>query len=142
MTTFSKNQKGIPMTTLIFETDTANFQFDLPNVKEIPARHSLVDQGGEAKKILEILTSAEKGNEKVPIDNEFFAYLVLDLLSRGTGSVFCKSCHKTHQAIQLQFFPLGFGESAFTVNSGKKGGCLKRTFAPKIKGSNHSLTRG
>jgi hypothetical protein len=71
---------------------------------------------------------------KAPPENEFFDYVVLDLLGKGKGSIFCKTCQKTYHAKQLQSFPIGFGESPFTINSIKKGGFFKRLFGQRIKG--------
>jgi hypothetical protein len=122
------------MPTVIFETETAIFQFNLHDVTEILAHQSSEDQTEEPKKIMKILESSEKGIQKTCIKTGYFDYLAFDFLGKNKGSAFCKSCHKTYQANQLQSFPLGFGESPFTINSGKKGRCLKRIFGPKIKG--------
>jgi hypothetical protein len=110
------------MTTAIFETESAIFQFNLPAVKEILAFHSSEDQTKEVANILKILESLPKGTQKITIKNGYFGYLVLDLLGRGNGSAFCKSCQKAYQAKQLQSFPLGFGESPLSVKVKKKGG--------------------
>ena len=121
------------MTTVIFETEIAIFQFNLLDVKKILACHSFEDQIEEVTNILKILESSAKGIKKIPIKNEYFGYIVLDLLGRSKGSAFCKSCQKTYPANQLQSFPLGFGESPFSVNSKMKGS-FKRIFGQKIKG--------
>jgi hypothetical protein len=121
------------MTTVIFETESAIFQFNLPDVKEILVCHSIEGQVQKAATILKNLETA-KGAGKIPIENEFFGYIVLDLLSRGKGSAFCKSCKKTFQASQLQSFPLGFGESPLFIKLKEKGGWFNRLFGQKIKG--------
>ena len=121
------------MTTVIFETESAIFQFNLADVKKILARHSSEDQTEEATYILQILESAAIDIEKIPIENEYFGYFVLDLLSRGNGSAFCKSCQKTYPAKQLQSFPLGFGESPLSVKVKMKGGFFKRLFGQRVK---------
>ena len=117
------------MTTVIFETESAIFQFNLLDVKEILACHSSEDQIQEVTNILKILESSAKGTQKITIKNGYFGYIVLDLLGRGKGSAFCKSCQKTYQANQLQSFPLGFGESPFPVNSTKE----RRIFQEDIR---------
>ena len=122
------------MTTVIFETESAIFQFNLPDVKEILARHSFEDQVQEAAKILKILESSTKGTQKITIKNGYFGYIVLDLLGRGKGSVFCKSCKKPTRQNNSNPFPLGFGESPFAVKLKLKGGYFKRLFGQKIKG--------
>ena len=122
------------MTTVIFETETAIFQFDLPDVQKIIAAISSEEKSLEFTKIKRILGSAAKTTEKVLIDNKFFGYITLDLLSRDKGSAFCKSCQKIYQANQLQPVPLGFGESPFTIDSGKKRGFRKKVFGQNIKG--------
>lgn len=121
------------MTTIIFETESAIFQFNLPDVKEILACHSIEGQVQKAASILKNLEPG-KGAGKILIENEFFVYIVLDLLSKGKGSAFCKSCKKAYPANQLQFFPLGFGESPFSIKLKEKGGCFNRLFGQKIKG--------
>ena len=121
------------MTTVIFQTESVILQFNSLDVKNILACHSLEDQREEVTNILKILESSSNETKKIPIENEYFGYIALDLLSRGKGSAFCKSCQKTYPAKQLQSFPLGFGESPFSVNSGKKGGYFKRIFGQRTK---------
>ena len=121
------------MTTIIFETESAIFQFNLFDVKEILVRHSFENQVQEATKILKILESSKKGTQKIIIKSGYFGYIVLDLFGRGNGSVFCKSCQKTYQANQLKSFPLGFGENPLAINSKTKGGFFKKIFGQEIK---------
>jgi len=122
------------MTTVIFETETAIFQFDLLDVQKFLAAIPSEEKSLEVTKIERILESSVKDIEKVLIDNEFFAYITLDLLGNGKGSVFCKSCQKSYQPQQLHPFPLGFGESPFTIHSAIKERLSKKIFGKEIKG--------
>ena len=121
------------MTTVIFETESAIFQFDLLDVKEILACHSFEDQTEDVTNTLKILESSAKDIKNIPTKNEYFGYIVLDLLCKGKGSAFCYSCQKTYPAKQLQSFPLGFGESPLSIKLKEKGGYFKRMFGQKTK---------
>ena len=121
------------MTTVIFETDNAIFSFDLADVQDLLSCYSSEHQVEEATDLLKVLESMPGDIRKVPPENEFFDYVVLDLLGKGKGSIFCISCQKTYHAKQLQSFPLGFGESPFTIHSIKKGGFFKRLFGQRTK---------
>ena len=52
---------------VIFETESAIFQFKLLDVKEILAHYSLEDQVQEATNILKILESSSNGTKKAPL---------------------------------------------------------------------------
>ena len=121
------------MDTVIFETDNAIFSFDLADVQDLLSCYSSEHQVEEATDLLRFLESSSEDPKKIPIENDYFGYIALDLFNNGNGSVFCKSCQKTYQAKQLQSFPLGFGESPFTIHSIKKGGFFKRLFGQRTK---------
>ena len=121
------------METAIFETDNAIFSFDLADVQDLLSCYSSEHQVEEATDQLKVLESIPGDIRKVPPENEFFDYVVLDLLGKGKGSIFCKPCQKTYQAKQLQSFPLGFGESPLSVKVKMKGGFFKRLFAQRTK---------
>ena len=121
------------MTTVIFETDNAIFSFDLADVQDLLSCYSSEHQVEEATDLLKVLESMPGAIRKAPPENEFFDYVVLDLLGKGKGSIFCKSCKKEYPSTDLQSFPLGFGESPFTIHSIKKGGFFKRLFGQRTK---------
>jgi len=51
-------------------------------------------------------------------------------LSKGEGSVMCKTCNKTYQIDQLKPTTVGHGKSPFSVNIKEKGR-IKKLFSKK-----------
>jgi hypothetical protein len=120
------------MNTVIFETGKAVFHFDLQDVFASLQDHSSCDR--DAADLVNILEPSSSETRRIPSEKGFFGYIVVDLFSRDKGFVFCKDCQKTHLAEELQFIPIGFGESPLTVKVSRKGGILKKIFGRKIKG--------
>jgi len=121
------------MDTVIFETDNAIFSFDLPDVLKLLSSYSSEHQIEEATDLLKILKSTPGDLREVPRENGFFGYVVLDLLDKGKGSIFCKTCQKNYPAKLLQSTSIGFGRNPFTVNLKEKRGIIKRLFGKRIK---------
>jgi hypothetical protein len=117
----------------IFETDNAIFSFALPDVLNLLSSYSSEHQVEEATDLLEKLKSMPNDLREVPRENGFFGYVVLDLLDKGKGSIFCKSCQKKYPAKLLQSTSIGFGKNPLTVNLKKEGGVIKRLFGKRIR---------
>jgi hypothetical protein len=117
------------MNTVIFETQNATFYFDLPDVITSLKYYAIEHKVGEAAKLL--LTIESSSSESIKISNEYFGFIVLDLLGKDKGSIFCKACQKTYLPTQLRSLPVGFGKSPFKVNLKEKGGIIKRLFGKK-----------
>jgi hypothetical protein len=114
------------MQIVIFETQNATFYFDISDAISTLKYYAIEHKVSEAA---ELLLSVEfSSSESVKISSHYFGYIVLDLLAKGKGSAFCKSCQKTYSPIQLTSVPIGFGESPFSVNFKEKGGIFKRFF--------------
>jgi hypothetical protein len=121
------------MDTAIFETDDAIFSFALPDVLNLLSNYSSEHQVEEATELLKILRSMPGNLRKVSRHNKFFMYITLDLLGKGKGSVFCKSCKTEYPSTELQSTSIGFGKNPLAVNLKKEGGIIKRLFRKRIR---------
>jgi hypothetical protein len=119
------------MSTVIFETKKAIFHFDLQDISASLQDHSSCDQ--DATDLVSILESSSSETRRIPGEKGFFGYIVVDLLGKDKGFVFCKDCQKTYLAEELQSIPTGFGESPLTVKLFRKGGILRKIFGRKTK---------
>ena len=117
------------MHTVIFETQNAIFYFDTPDAISSLQYYAIEHKVSEAAKLL--LSIESSSSESITLSNEYFGFIVLDLLGKGKGSVFCKPCQKTYLPSQLRSLPVGFGKSPFKVNLKEKGGIIKRLFSKK-----------
>jgi len=117
------------MNTVIFETQNAIFYFDASDAVSSLKYYAIEHKLSEAAKIL--LSIESSSSESTKISNEYFGFIVLDLLGKRKGSVFCKPCKNTYLPTQLHSKPVGFGKSPFSVNLKEKGGIIKRLFGKK-----------
>jgi len=118
------------MITVLFETDTAIFKFDLTDVQErlrhYVSKHNVV----EAAQQLEFLSVRTEKSIIVPDEYQYFGYIALDLINSGKGLVICKPCNTTYQPDQLKPVIIGHGDSPFSVNLKSK---KRRWFKNKRK---------
>jgi hypothetical protein len=120
---YYQNTKGGPMRKVVFETDNAIFYFELSDAFDQVKQYSEKDIY-EATELLRTISSTS--SKVITIELDYFGYIVLDLLGKGKGSVFCKPCQKTYLPIQLRSMPVGFGKSPFEANYKEEGGIVKR----------------
>ena len=120
------------MSTVIFETGKAIFHFDLQDVSASLQDHCSCDR--DTADLVNILESSSSETRRIPSEKGFFGYIVIDLLGKDKGFVFCKDCQKTYLSEELQSSPIGFGESPLRVKLFRKGGILRKIFGRKIKG--------
>ena len=114
------------MHTVIFETENGTFYFNVPDVITSLKYYAIEHKVSEAAKLL--LPIESSSSESIKISSHYFGYIVLDLLGKGKGSIFCKSCQNTYLAGQINSVPVGFGKSPFSVNLKEKGGIIKGFF--------------
>ena len=117
------------MNTVIFETQNAIFYFDASDAVSSLKYYAIEHKVSEAAELL--LSVESSSSESIKISCHYFGYIVLDLLRKRKGSVFCKPCQKNYQTSQLHSVPVGFGKSPFTVNLKEEGGIIKRLFSKK-----------
>jgi len=121
------------MNTVVYETETAAFSFELDEITKILNRpENRTEEGDE---LLNFLSSSTDDSIKIPEECYYFASIALDLVSEGKGSVTCKLCSKTYQPDQLKSITVGHGKTPFSVNIKMKGG-IKNLFRkrPKLPG--------
>jgi hypothetical protein len=114
------------MHTVIFETQNATFYFNVSDAISSLKYYAIEHKVSEAAQLL--LSIESSSAESIKISSHYFGYIVLDLLGKGKGSVFCKPCQKTYLASQVRSLPVGFGKSPFSVNLKQEGGIIKRFF--------------
>jgi hypothetical protein len=112
-----------------FGTEGAIFYFNTPDVISSLKYYAIEHKVSEAGELL--LSIESSSSESIKMSSHYFGYIVLDLLGKGKGSVFCKPCQKTYPAGQIHSLPVGFGKSPFSVNLKKKEGIVKRFFGKK-----------
>ena len=112
------------MRTVIYETHNAIFDFELPDVIGHLKYYSVEHNVRKATDLLETISSSL--SEVIKITSDYFGYVVLKLLAKGKGSVFCKLCQKTYLPSQLHSMPVGFWKSPFELNFTQERGILKR----------------
>jgi hypothetical protein len=117
------------MRTVTFETPNATFCFDASDAISSLKYYAIEHKVSEAAELL--LSIESSSSECIKISSHYFGYIVLDLLRKGKGSVFCKPCQKSYLASQLHSKPIGFGKSPFSVNVKEEGGIIKRFFGKK-----------
>jgi len=113
------------MTNVTYETENAIFTFSLNAVTKAL---KTANQTEELVKLLQFLTSSPPDSITIPKGYSHFGYIALDLLTKGKGSVTCKTCNKTYRPDQLKLTVVGHGTSPFNLK--EKGG-IKNVF---IKG--------
>ena len=89
------------MRTATYETESAIFHFDLPDVLAILNVYVTKHGVGAAIKIQKSIESSTEDSIKIP--PPYFGYMVLDLLRKGKGTVFCKTCQKTYQPAEQAY---------------------------------------
>lgn len=72
-------------------------------------------------------------SEKSPPGNRFLGYIVLNLLGKEKGSIFCKTCKKEYPSRKLQSASVGFGKNPLRVNIKEKGGIIKKLFGKRVR---------
>jgi hypothetical protein len=109
------------MKEVIYETDTAIFTFNLNDVTESLMQSN--DTTDTFNTLLHHLTSSPSDLITIPKEYTEFAYIALDLIKKGKGSVTCKICNKTYRPDQLKSTVAGHGASPFNLK--EKGGIKK-----------------
>ena len=112
------------MPTVSYETKNANFYFDISDVVNSLEYYATEHNVNEATKLLRSIESSS--SELIKISSHYFGFVVLKLLAKGKGSVFCKLCQKTYLPSQLHSIPVGFGKSPFETNIKEEGGIVNR----------------
>ena len=82
------------MNTVILKTENAVFQFDQKKVMEcleILATKYAVD---EAETILRRISIPSDESKLIQVKQDYFGYVVLELISAGKGSVVCETVEK------------------------------------------------
>ncbi len=119
------------MITVIYETETAIFQFDRTHVIEHLKQQISERPIDDVIKLIEFITATHGRTIKIPEKYDYFGYVVLTLIEENKGSIACKTCNETYEPDQLKPTTVGHGTSPFTTNIKWKGGMMKGLFGKK-----------
>jgi len=133
------------MNTVSFKTENAVFQFDLKKVKEcleiLAAKYAIE----EADTILRRISIPSDESKLIQVKQDYFGYVVLELIGAGKGSVICEICGKMYEAQNLKLLTIGAGDNPFSIKTRKKWG-IKSLFGkrknPSIFGGHGFLCPG
>ena len=78
------------MTTVIYETENATFQFPLPDATERLNYYSSKYKADEASDLIHFLSFSLDDPIRVPEEKTYFGFTAMDLISEGKGIVICK----------------------------------------------------
>ena len=121
------------MTTLMYETENAIFQFDLADAIECLSVYVTQYGINDAVELSNFLASSSGDPMRIPKErSEPFGYVALDLIDQSKGSVYCKLCQKIYRSDQLNPITVGHGKTPFSVELKKKGG-IRNLFSRKGK---------
>ena len=108
------------MSTVIFKTEEAIFQFDRKSVMECLEQRKLTYKIQELDTLIQVLSRQPEKTILSSTEHQYFGFIVLNLICAGEGSVVCKNCGKQYRSNQLKAFTAGPDETAFKTSTEKK----------------------
>jgi len=120
------------MSTVIFKTDEAIFQFDRKAVMECLENRKSISEIKELDTLIDVLSNQTEQTILSSAEHQYFGFIALDLINVGEGSAFCKNCGKRYRFHQLEAFTVGPDEATFKAATAKEGG-LRNLFHKKPK---------
>ena len=121
------------MRTVIYETETAMFQFDHNHVLEHLKQRVFKRPIDDVEKLIDFISATPGETIKIPEKYDYFGYVILKLIEENKGSITCKTCNETYESDQLKQITVGHGTSPFKTTIKRKGGIMKRLFAKREK---------
>jgi hypothetical protein len=121
------------MRTVIYETETAIFQFDRTHVMEHLKKQVAERPIDDVIQLIDFIKTTPGETIKIPDEYDYFGYVVLTLIGENKGSITCKTCSEKYEPDQLKPTTVGHGTSPFKTNIKRKGGIMKRLFGKKEK---------
>jgi hypothetical protein len=121
------------MSTVIFETEDAIFQFETKSVMECLEHRKSSYEVHELDTLIEVLSNQPEKATLSSEEHPYIGFIILDLIYAGEGSVVCKNCGPRHYHFnQLRAFTVGPDKATFKAATAKKGG-FKNLFRRKTK---------
>ena len=121
------------MRKVIYETETARFQFKQRYVMEHLKKRVSERPIDDVIKLIDFITSTPGETIKIPDEYDYFGFVVLTLIEENKGSIACKTCNETYEPGQLKSTTVGHGTSPFKSNIKWKGGIMKGLFGKREK---------
>ena len=120
------------MSTVIFKTEEAIFQFDRKSVMELLDRKNSSYDVQELDTLIDILSNQPERTILSSAEHQHFGFIVLKLINTSDGSVICKNCGKQYRFNQLEAFTVGPDDATIKAATSKKGG-FTRMFRKRPK---------
>ena len=122
------------MSTVIFKTEEAIFQFDRKSVMECLENRKSIFEIEELDTLIDVISSEPENATLSFEEHPYFGFIVLDDLidTSVQGSVVCKYCGKQYHFNQLRAFTVEPDDATFRAASTKKEG-FKGLFRKKLK---------
>ncbi len=121
------------MDTVIFQTENAEFDFNREDVIKHLNSLASEDNGDEATKLLELISTSSDETISIPKEHYYFGLVALDLISAGKGFIACKICNKLYSPDQMNPITIKQRINPFTANTKKKWGVIKRLLISRLK---------
>ena len=120
------------MSTVIFTSEEAIFQFNRKTVMECLKNRKTSYQINELDTLIDVLRNQPEQTILSLAEHQYFGHVAIDMIGASEGSAFCKNCGKHYRFNQLEAFTVGPDKHTFEVNTAKRGG-FKSLFRKKPK---------
>jgi len=101
------------MSTAIFKTENAVFEFYLENVREYLKILTAENNVDEADRLLKLIATSSCETILITKEHDYFGYVALDLIDAEKGSIICKACNKIYKADELK--PIAVGQCRIQI---------------------------
>jgi hypothetical protein len=116
------------MSEIFFDTDQAEFRFKAQSViQHLRLLQEEHDQPDLQFNIGELVTN-EAEEITLPTIPDRLGFVIIALLEKCEGQVFCKRCGRAYEPASLSQFPFGAGTSPFEVASDSRVSLIDRLF--------------
>jgi hypothetical protein len=122
------------MSTIIFKTEDAVFQFERKSVMECLELQRSSYEIRELNTLIDALSNQAEHTILSSAEHQYFGFIALDLINASEGSVTCNNCncHKQYHFNQLEAFAVGPDDASVKAATSKKGG-FTRMFRKRPK---------
>jgi hypothetical protein len=114
------------MSTIVFETDKATFNVSLDDTLMLLRFCITQTRVKEASRVLRTIKS--QTSQEVEVSSLYFGYVVMELLKKGKGQVFCRKCGQIYPANNLKHFLIDLGPHPFQINFQPEWGSSRKRF--------------
>ena len=118
------------MSTVIFKTEDAIFQFDRKSVMQCLEHRKTSYQINELDTLIDVLRNQPEQTILSLAEHKYFGDIAINMIDASEGSAFCINCGKQYRFNQLEAFTVGPDDATFKAATAKRGG-FKNLFRKK-----------